>query len=219
MKIGILGGTFDPIHLGHLRTAEEVSFSLNLDKVYLIPSSTPPHKTKAEVTDFHHRLAMVRSAAAESPLLDVLDLEGKRQGYSYSIETLKELYAMFTPEPAIFFILGTDAFLEIETWKDYRKLFDYAHFVIVQRTGYKKKNLKPFLFKLRKDLKKTEQSDVYRLSSEKTIQILTTTGFGISSTHIRQLVAQGRSIRFLVPETVREYILEKGLYHDHEVFG
>lgn len=219
MKIGILGGTFDPIHLGHLRTAEDISWSLGLEKIFLIPSSYPPHKTKVQITPFHRRLAMARLAAAESPVFEALDLEGRRQGYSYSIETLKELNRKFSPKPELFFILGTDALLEIETWKDYQRLFDYAHFAIVQRAGHEEKNLEPFLVKVRKDIKKTANPDTYITLSEKTVRILTPTCLGISSTHIRQMVAQGRSVRFLVPESVRKYIIDKGLYQNHAVTG
>jgi nicotinate-nucleotide adenylyltransferase len=215
LKIGVLGGTFDPIHLGHLRTAEEIGQKLDLEKVFLIPSSSPPHKTNDPVAPFHHRLAMVRVAAGISPLLDVLDLEGRRPGFSYSIETLKELNRMFSPEPELFFILGTDAFLEIETWKEYRKLFDYAHFVIIQRAGHKTEKLAPFLMNVRSDIRKSDNNDLYIASSEKTVRIMASTFLEISSTGLREMLRKGESVRFLVPETVREYIMKKGLYASH----
>ena len=212
MKIGILGGTFDPIHLGHLRTAEEVGEKLGLEKVFLIPSASPPHKTNDPITPFQHRLTMVRMAAQVSPLLEVLDLEGKRSGLSYSIETLKELQQMHSPDPELFFILGTDAFLEIETWREYRRLFDYAHFVVIQRAGHEEKMFDSFLMHVREDITKTGDPGVYTTSSGMIIMIMTSTFLEISSTRIRQMVAQGKSIHFLVPETVRKYILQKGLY-------
>lgn len=215
MKIGILGGTFDPVHLGHLRTAEEVGHRLDLAKVYLVPSSSPPHKPNDPIADFHHRFAMVRLAVGGSPLLDALDLEGRRPGFSYSIETLQELTRMFSPEPELFFILGTDAFLEIKTWKEYRRLFDYAHFVIIQRAGHETEELGSFLTNVRADIRKTGEPDSYVASSGKSIRIMASTFLEISSTGLRQMVRNGDSIRFLVPDTVREYIMKKGLYTEY----
>ena len=213
MKIGILGGTFDPIHFGHLRTAEEICQELNLEKVYLIPSASPPHKTNAPIESFQHRLNMVRIAVQDTPLLEALDLEGKRPGLSYSIETLQEIHGMFDPAPELFFILGTDAFLEIETWKEYRKLFDYAHFVVIQRAGHEEEKFTPFLKRIREDLGTTGDPDVYTTSSGMTIMIMTSTFLEISSTRIRQMVLRGKSVRFLLPETVREYIMQNRLYN------
>jgi nicotinate-nucleotide adenylyltransferase len=214
LKIGILGGTFDPVHLGHLRTAEEIGQELSLDKVYLIPSASPPHKTNDPITAFHHRLTMTRLAVAESPWLEILDLEGRRPGPSYSIETLKEIHGYFGSQLDLFFLLGSDAFIEIETWKDYRKLFEYSHFVIVQRAGHERKDLRSFLQALDLDVNAYDNSDIIRLSSGKRILIIKTTLLDISSTRIRELVRSGRSIRFLVSEPVRNYISKCGLYRD-----
>ena len=212
MKIGILGGTFDPIHLGHLRTAEEVGENLGLEQVFLIPSASPPHKTNNSVTPFQHRLAMTRMAARTSPLLEALDIEGKRPGLSYTIETLKEIRQMYSPEPELFFILGNDAFLEIETWREYRKLFDYAHFIIIRRAGHEAGMFDSFLRRLRGDITESNDPGVYTTSGGMVIMEMTSTLLEISSTHIRETVAGGRSIHFLVPDTVRKYILQEGLY-------
>jgi nicotinate-nucleotide adenylyltransferase len=217
LKLGILGGTFNPIHFGHLRTAEEIGEELGLEKVFLIPSAFPPHKTKDPVTPFHHRLTMARLAVGDSPLLDVLDLEGKRRGLSYSIETLKEFHVMFSPDPELFFVVGTDAFLEIDTWKGYMELFDYAHFVIVQRPGYNAGELEPFLSDIGLEVKKAKMPNVFITPSGKTLIPMAPTFMEISSTHIRRRVSAGKSIRFLVPESVRAYITEKGLFSKHAV--
>jgi len=216
LKLGILGGTFDPIHLGHLRTAEEIGQELNLEKIYLIPSASPPHKTNEPLAPFEHRLAMARLAVANSPLLEAMDLEGRRPGLSYSIETLKEFHEIFRPDPELFFILGTDAFLEIRTWKEYQNLFDHAHFVIIQRAGYKAENLEPFLFDVCAGVKKTGRPDVFIAPSGKSIMIMASTLMDISSTRIRETVTEGKSIHFLVPESVRDYIMQKGLYQNYE---
>jgi nicotinate-nucleotide adenylyltransferase len=215
LKVGILGGTFDPIHFGHLRSAEEIREELNLEKVYLIPSASPPHKTRSAVTPFHHRLTMARLAVGDSSVLDVLDLEGKRPGLSYSIETLKEFYDLFTPEPELFFILGLDAFLEIKTWKEYKNLFKYSHFVIIQRPSYKAEKLESFLLGLPVGVNKTDSPGVFSTPSGKTLLLMSPTLMDISSTHIREMVRQGKSIRFLVPESVRKYINQKGLFTSH----
>ncbi|MBW1798016.1 MAG: nicotinate-nucleotide adenylyltransferase [Deltaproteobacteria bacterium] len=212
MRLGILGGTFDPIHIGHLRTAEEIGQKLDLEKVYLIPSASPPHKIEEPVTSFDHRLTMTRLAIFGSSLLDALDLEGRRAGPSYSIETLKELHAIFKPDPDLFFILGIDAFLEINTWKEYERLFDYAHFVIISRPGYRKETIEPFLMKSGLEIKRNGEADAFLMKSGRTLTIEETTLMDISSTNIRKMVQQGKSIRFLVPGAVRDYIAEKGLY-------
>lgn len=215
LKLGILGGTFDPIHLGHLRTAEEIGQELNLEKVYLIPSASPPHKAREPVAAFDNRLAMVQLAVGDSALLEVLDLEGKRPGLSYSIETLKELHSTYEPQPEIFFILGTDAFREIKTWKDYQDLFDYAHFVIIERTGVQLHELEPLLMELGFETKDTEREDIFIRPSGKSVFRMSTTLMDISSTRIREMVAEGKSIRFLLPDPVRNYLMDKGLYKKH----
>lgn len=215
MRLGILGGTFDPIHLGHLRTAEEIGQELRLEKVYLIPSALPPHKTGDPVTPFHQRLAMARLAVSDSPLLEALDLEGRRTGFSYSIETLKEFHTLFSPDPELFFIIGVDAFLEIKSWKEYQNLFDYAHFVIIQRPGFQPEDLKPLLLDLGSEVKETVEPNVITLPSGKTLILMVPTLMDISSTRVRGMVAEGKSIRFLVPESVRRFIMEKGLYRNY----
>lgn len=212
MKLGILGGTFNPIHLGHLRAAEEIGEDLALDKVYLIPSGMPPHKPKAPVADFSHRLEMGRLASEISPLLDVWDIEGTRTGFSYSIETLKYFHASFGPEVELFFIIGTDAFLEIETWKEYQHLFEYASFVVINRPGYESEKLKAFVRSLNAGFRWDVQGKCFLHPSGTVLLQKDITLMDISASKIRQKVARGESIRFLVPEAVREYIEKTGIY-------
>jgi nicotinate-nucleotide adenylyltransferase len=212
LKLGILGGTFDPIHLGHLRSAEEIGQHLALEKVYLIPSSLPPHKTEIPVTPFHHRLAMTRLGTDCSALLETMDLEGNRPGFSYSIETLQELHQIFGPEPDLFFIVGMDAFLEIKTWRNHKHLFDYAHFVILSRAGCRNQGLEAILSDLEIKGSKRGTGNLFEAPSGKSITLITSTPMEISSTKIRNMVKEDKSIHFLVPETVRAYIIKKGLY-------
>jgi nicotinate-nucleotide adenylyltransferase len=212
LKLGILGGTFDPIHLGHLRSAEEIGQHLALEKVYLIPSALPPHKTGTPVTPFHHRLSMTRLGTDCSHLLQTMDLEGKRPGFSYSIETLQELHQDFGPEADLFFIVGMDAFLEIKTWRNYKHLFDYAHFVVLSRAGCRNQGLEAIFSDLDIKGSKMEAENLFLAPSGKSITLITSTLMEISSTNIRNMVKEDKSIHFLVPETVRAYIIEKGLY-------
>jgi nicotinate-nucleotide adenylyltransferase len=210
LRLGILGGTFDPIHIGHLRIAEEIFEELELERVYLIPGALPPHKDKP-ITPFYDRLAMTRMATQDSSFLEALDLEGRRHGLSYSIETLKEIRRLFQPEPELFFILGIDAFLEIKTWKEYKRLFDYTNFVIINRPGFPAKELELFILSLGVDFQK-EDNSTFVIPSGNILIHQKATLMDISSTRIREIVAAGKSIRFLVPESVRLYILEKELY-------
>jgi nicotinate-nucleotide adenylyltransferase len=215
LRLGILGGTFDPIHLGHLRLAEEVGEELRLERVYLVPAASPPHKEIRPITPFHQRVAMARLAARESPLLEVHDLEGRREGFSYSIETLRQFHGLFGPEMELFFILGMDAFLEIETWKEYQNLFRYAHFVVIQRPGFPSGKLEPFLASLGLGFERTRESNVFVAAPGNKVLYMKVTLMAISSTEIREKVAAGKSIRFLVPEGVRSYILKNRLYEKH----
>lgn len=217
LRFGILGGTFDPIHLGHCRLGEEASEELKLERVFLVPAAAPPHKEKKPVTSFQQRLEMARIAAKASPVLEVLDLEGRRYGLSYSIETLRELHQLFKPDPEIFFILGMDAFLEIETWKEYQRLFDYAHFVVIDRPGFALEALESFLLSLGVKFRKMGEGGLFVAPSGYTIISLKATLMDISSTRIREKAWVGKSLRFLVPEEVRSYIIENGLYGVHGV--
>jgi len=212
LRVGILGGTFDPIHLGHLRIAEEVGEELALERVYLIPAAQPPHKEVGPITPFHHRLAMIQLAAEDSPILEAQDLESHRQGLSYSIETLRVLQSFFKSDLELFFIIGMDAFLEIETWKEYKRLFDYSHFVVINRPGVQGKELEPFLLSLGVDFEKGEGKNTFKAPGGKIVISKEATLMDISSTRIRHMVNKGKSIRFLVTEPVRSYIIEHGLY-------
>jgi nicotinate-nucleotide adenylyltransferase len=158
---------------------------------------------------------MVRIAAQGSPLLEALDLEGRRHGLSYSIETLRELHEGFKPDPEIFFILGMDAFLEIDTWKEHERLFDYAHFVVIDRPGFGLEGLEPFLLSLGVHFRKEGEGGPFVAPSGYTIAGRKATLMDISSTMIREKASAGKSFRFLVPEAVRSYIIENGLYGIH----
>ncbi len=195
--------------------AEEVGEDLELEKVYLIPAASPPHKDKRPVTPFFDRLTMTRMAAEASPLFETLDLEGRREGHSYSIETLREFHDQFGSGLDLFFVLGMDAFREIKTWKAYRSLFDYAHFVVINRPGSPDGALGAFLETLDIDFARRQGEDGFVAPSGHLVLYKKATLMDISSTGIRERVAKGKSIRFLVPESVRTYLMAKGLYTTH----
>ncbi len=209
LKIGLLGGTFDPIHLGHLRAAEEVYEKLTLDEILFIPSGNPPHKHRPDLTPFPKRLEMVRLAIEGISHFRVTDLEGREEGPSYSVRTLEALRFQ-RPNVEFFFILGLDAFCELETWYAYQRLPLLAHLVVINR-GEKKKE--DFIRKVKElfpqALAKAEGFDV---PGGYSLIYLEVTRLDISSTIIRQIRKQGRSIRFLVPEKVRRFILQHRLY-------
>jgi nicotinate-nucleotide adenylyltransferase len=212
VKLGILGGTFNPIHSGHLRVAEEIGEELGLKKVYIIPSGMPPHKEPYPLADFPHRLEMALLASKISPLLEVWDIEGKRSGLSYSIETLQLFHSYFGSNLELFFIIGTDAFIEIKTWKEYQNLFNFASFVVINRPGYNKEKFSQFLDSLNVGFRWDEKRKCFCHPSGNVLLKKDTTLMDISATRIREMVAKKKSIRFLVPEVVREYIEKVGLY-------
>jgi nicotinate-nucleotide adenylyltransferase len=212
VKLGILGGTFNPIHFGHLRVAEEIREDLDLEKVYLVPSGIPPHKTQVPVADFSHRLEMVKLASKTSPFLEPWDIEGKRPGLSYSIETLKMFHASFGSDLELFFIIGTDAFMDLKTWREYRNLFEHASFVVINRPFCDEDKFFSFLKSLDVGFVWEPEKKCFRHMSGNILTQKSTTLIDISSSRIRELINRGKSIRFLVPEVVREYIENIGLY-------
>jgi nicotinate-nucleotide adenylyltransferase len=151
-------------------------------------------------------------AAKDSLLLEVLDLEGRRKGPSYSVETLREIHRLYKNNAEIFFIIGMDAFLEIKTWKEYKNLFDESNFVVLKRPGFSFEELAPFILSLEVGFSEVNGSNIFRTPSGNLLIYKEATLMDISSTRIREMVAAGRSVRFLLPEPVRTYIIEKGLY-------
>ena len=193
--------------------AEEVAEELALEHMYLIPAALPPHKDGKPVSSFEHRMAMIQLAVEGSPLLEALDLEGRRQGLSYSIETLREFRQLFKGNFELFFIIGIDAFLEIGTWKEYRALFDHAHFLVINRPGFQSEDLGRFLTSLEVGFER--DGDKFVVPSGNHLIFREATLMDISSTEIRNRVAEGKTIRFMLPKTVRTYIMENRLYSIH----
>ena len=212
-RLGLFGGTFNPIHYGHLRSAEEVCEALALDHLWFIPAGHPPHKTAQGITPFEVRLEMSRLAVGDHPVMSVSDLEGRRPGRSYSIETLRQIRRELGPAWELYFILGLDAMLEIATWKDYKELFTLSHFVVLDRPGYDRRRLgKVLLEEIHPLFRPLQMERSFQHPSGHIVVWQETTLMDISGTGIREMVRHGRSIRYLLPEAVREYIITHKLY-------
>jgi nicotinate-nucleotide adenylyltransferase len=213
MKIGLFGGTFDPIHWGHLRSAEEVGETFGLERVYFIPASIPPHKRGQPITPAEARLEMVRLAVAKNRRFAVSTVEIERAGVSYSIDTLRQFAARLRPRDSIFFIIGLDAFREIGTWKDFAELFPLCHFIVTSRPGSKDRDpLKGTGVAVKKLFCYDFKERNYRHRSGTRIFFIELTDIAISASEIRALVRQRKSIRYLVPSVVERYIKRRGLY-------
>jgi len=200
-KIGILGGTFNPIHAGHLIIAEAVRHQYELHKVLFIPSANPPHKEGQEIIPAVHRYKLVSLAIADNPFFEVSDIEMKREGRSYSVQTLHALRDADRQPTDYFFIIGADSVPELRTWKNIQQLASLCTFVVVPRPGWGIQRLAHMDLGLPKWLKQNLLANV-----------VSAPPIGISSTEIRDRIQQGRSIRYLVPKAVEEYIAEHSLY-------
>lgn len=212
-RIGVLGGTFNPIHVGHLRMAQTLSEDFSLDPFIFIPSAIPPHKTLEDLCPGEIRLQMVRVATAGNPCFRVSDLELARGGASYSVDTLEALRKEYGGETEIFFAMADEAFAEIETWKDWGRLFSLANLIVVRRPEGSDADPAELLpVEVREAFCYSRADDAYRHVSGKRVYFREVGALRISSTGIRQRVREGRSIRYLVPEGVRELIRQHGLY-------
>lgn len=215
MKIGLFGGTFDPIHWGHLRSAEEVSETFALARVYFIPAAIPPHKRGQIITPARDRLHMVRLAVAKNPRFKVSTVEIRRPGVSYSIDTVRAFVARQRRNDSFYFIIGLDAFREIGTWKDFAALFSLCNFIVTSRPGSKDRDpLKGAGIAVKKLFCYDSVSETYRHESGTRVFFTELTDIAISASEIRGLVQRRKSIRYLVPPEVERYIKRRGLYRD-----
>ena len=188
MKLGILGGTFNPIHLGHLILAEEARQRLALDKVIFVPSFLPPHKDNGLILDADDRYKMICLATEKNKFFETSDIEIKRKGKSYTIDTLNEFKKEY-PDSELFFIIGSDVIKDLPQWQDIKEVERLVKFVIATRPGY--------------PLKDIQEEDALLVQ----IQAL-----DISAYEIRRRIKGKLSIRYLVPEDVRQYIIKRRLY-------
>lgn len=208
-KVGLFGGSFDPVHIGHLRVAEEVRGHLGLEKVFFIPTAVQPLKRNSAAIDADERLHMIRLSIRGNTFFGASDIEIKRGGISYSIDTIKWFARRFDD---LHFLVGVDAFSEIDLWKDYGELFQHTNFAVMVRPNHKATDLLTLLPKSTRREVKRIGSSTYQHASGRKLFLLEITQLDISSTNIRSLVRQGRSIRYLVPDSVERFIRQKGLY-------
>jgi nicotinate-nucleotide adenylyltransferase len=215
MKIGILGGTFNPIHNAHLRVAETTRDRLCLDRIMFIPAATPPHKPLDGEISFEHRRNMVELAIADNPHFTLSDIEQRRGGTSYTIETLREL-RLSSPADEFFFIIGSDSFQEISSWYSVADIFSIANIVVVERPEAILSDLiSPLPVAIRSEFCYLHNEMRLTHQSGFSVFYLPDTPLAISSSAVRQLIREGRSIRYLVPDRVASYIHEKRIYlHD-----
>ncbi len=201
LKTGIFGGSFDPVHTAHLILAELAAEASGLDEVLLVPAGVPPHKRYENLAGATHRLAMLRAAAEDNPRLKVSDIELKRNGPSYTYDTVKELEKKIGDQAQLNLILGADSLLDIHNWYRANELIDTIHITGLRRPGFCENDFTEHLKHL--GAKRTEKL------KKSFVQV---PRIDISATEVRRRVKEGKTIKYLVPENVRRYIIEKELY-------
>ncbi len=211
MDIGIFGGSFNPIHVGHLIVAEEVFLQRALSKVIFVPTGVSPHKESSDLIDSSHRFNMVKIAISDNEHFEVSDLEIKRSGKSYTIDTIRSFKEIYGGKDNLYLIVGTDMLSEISTWKDIGTLAEMCNFIVVNRFPVTiNGNLSEYPFG------KRGLNGINLFSKEKLAEIerlkVPIPPIGISSTEIRERLRCGRSVKYLVPQCVEDYIKANDLY-------
>jgi nicotinate-nucleotide adenylyltransferase len=200
-RIGIFGGTFNPIHMGHMIMAEKVCQQHHLSNILFMPAYIPPHKYVNDLAEAHHRYQMIKAVISGKSKFEVSDLEIKRKGKSYTIDTVQEILDHYGKDCEVFLIMGADSLNELELWKNIKRLSQLCHFVIVNRPGFKTEAST----RLVEIIGSNNILDMERLRVE-------INPVGISSTDIRKRLNDGVQIKDLVPECVEGYIKEHSLY-------
>jgi len=227
MRLGIMGGTFDPIHLGHLRAAEEIYWAFGLDRIIFVPAARPPHKDEVVVASALHRYEMVSLATVFTPYFTVSPIELTRPGKSYSVETLREFQKMYGANTSLYFVVGVDAFLGMSGWRQARELFKLARIIVTARPGWRLDEVERLLTSEQRKILgsltfrylKISDIDPERVEREfdpRQVLLVEVVSLDIASREIRDLVEQGRSIRHLVPDTVAAYMVKNRLYQRPE---
>ena len=198
MRVGVLGGTFDPVHLGHLAIAEEVRIKLDLDRVIFIPAGQPRLRADEYLTPAIDRLRMVELATGDNPHFQVCDIEIQRSGPTYTVDTLVELGQRFGPDTSLYFIVGADILGQFHRWKDPEKVLDACHLVVVSRPGHRDDDWPEWFQGADSAKDKVTQLEIPMVD--------------ISGTEIRRRASLGESVRHLVPDLVAEYIQDRKLY-------
>jgi nicotinate-nucleotide adenylyltransferase len=212
VRIGLLGGTFDPVHFGHLQLADAAMAEYSLDQVLFIPAAQPPHKDEATLSPFAHRVAMLEIAGRQSDRFACTTIEGELPMPSYTFETLRKLGGCWPPGAEFFFIIGVDAFLDLLSWRSYGKILQLVNIVVAQRKGYDHKQLMNFL----KQLDYTDHGHCWRgKDGRKEIFLLEAVPGDFSSTGIRKKIRQGNFPAGDLPDEVIKYIKKHNLYQSN----
>ena len=220
MRIGLFGGTFNPIHYGHIRAALEVREGFPLDECHFIPAAIPPHKTMDGVANAGDRLEMIQRAISGHNGFSVCDVELQRSGPSYSIDTVEYLKTTLPRGSNLFLMLGVDAFLEFDTWKSYARLLQVIPVIVMARPTptygqsiNRWQTLEDFVhLKISAEYTYSRSKACFSHPDRQPVYVCDVTLLDISSSKIRQLLRTGRSARFLLPEPVESYIRSRGLY-------
>jgi nicotinate-nucleotide adenylyltransferase len=218
-----MGGTFDPIHLGHLRAAEEIYWAFGLDRIIFVPAARPPHKEEVVAASAMHRYEMVSLATVFTPYFTVSPIELQREGKSYSVETVREFQRLSGPDTNLYFVVGVDAFLEMSEWREAKELLTLARVIVTARPGWRLDEMEHLLAPEQRRLLghptfrylKVSEVDPERVEEEpapRQVLLVEVVSLDIASREIRQLVEEGRSIRHLVPDTVAAYMAKNRLY-------
>jgi nicotinate-nucleotide adenylyltransferase len=213
--VAIFGGTFNPIHLGHLRAAEEVREAAGLDEVRFVPAALPPHKDPESVglAPAHHRLRMVEVALENVPGFRAWPVEIERGGTSYSIDTIRALRTEVPADPRVAFMLGWDAFADVHTWKDFEEIFGLCDVLVFTRPpDVRPPDEHALPVAARQAFRYDPEIGAFRHRSGHRLTMHQVTSFAISATDVRRRLASGRSIGFLVPDAVETYIRQHGLF-------
>lgn len=218
-RLGIYGGSFDPIHLGHLRAAEEVREALELDHVLFVPAANPPHKPTRRLADGSARRTMIELAIADHPGFAVSSIELERGGLSYSIDTITDV-GRLEPDAELFFLLGLDAWREIHLWKEVERMFERANLVVVRRPPAPLDvSIEHLPIAAQEAFCYGADRRIYRHRSGTSLTFLSITGLDVSATRVRATLRERHSVRYLVPAAVDRYLADTGLYSSGEQIG
>jgi nicotinate-nucleotide adenylyltransferase len=212
VRVGLFGGSFNPIHLGHLRSAEEVREALALDLVYFVPAASPPHKPDGELAPAEHRLAMVRLATKGNRHFMVSDIEVRRTGRSFTIETVRYFLSTLRQPAPLFLMMGMDQFLEFDTWREADELARLCNLAVHTRLNEDQQGPSRISVAALERFGYTRTDDHYVHPSGNTLSFVQTTFFPISATAIRRKLQHGESINYLVPGDIVDYIKRHALY-------
>jgi len=212
MRVGLFGGSFNPIHLGHLRSAEEDREALNLDLVYFIPAASPPHKTEGDLAPAEHRLAMVRLATKGNRHFMASDVEIRRTGRSYTVETVRHFLATLRQPATLYLLMGADQFAELGTWKECDELVSLCNIAVHTRLREDESGPPKVSLAAVERFGYIQEEDHYVHASGNTLSFVATSVLPYSATAIRRKIQRGQSINYLVPSDVADYIQRHALY-------